>query len=212
MPAELEHIREVLRREHPGMAKSRTFAIATSAFKKSHGIHGKTTEGEMARAAHEKTAGPILRWTLERAKRAIKKNEKEEPTMDKISSFEHGFFGELGKIAEETYMPFATRHPAVGALAPWGTLQAKGQIAAKGRKALEESPWSVRHPVLHPILTSLGGGVGGAAAGAGIAAALGKDTAAGASIGGSLGSLGGAVGGRVYGGVKGKNRIQELNR
>ena len=57
MPAELENIRRAIKREHPGMSKSRSFAIATSAFKKKHGICGKTTEEEMAAKAKEAGMG-----------------------------------------------------------------------------------------------------------------------------------------------------------
>ena len=44
MPAELEKIREAIKRENPGMSEDRTYAIATHAFKQKHNIKGKTTE------------------------------------------------------------------------------------------------------------------------------------------------------------------------
>lgn len=72
MPAELDKIRKAVQRENPGMPQSRTWAIATSTFKKKHGIKGKTTEGEMHRKA--------------------------DYIRDKEGAFRQGFFEECAKI------------------------------------------------------------------------------------------------------------------
>jgi len=161
MPTQLERIREAIKREHPGMAKSRTYAIATSALKKRLNLGpGKATEEEMARAAHEKTAGPILRWTLEKTKSAIKKNKKEKPIMDKISSFEHGFFGELEKIGQG-YTPqpsFGARHPG---LTTAGGAVLGGALGSQAGRIGALAGMDPRHAAILQIAGGAAGTLGG---------------------------------------------------
>jgi len=81
MPAELERVVRGIKREHPGMPKGRAWAIGTNTFKRSHGLRGKTTEGEMMRAAQEKTAGPIANWMIKEMKETLR--TKKGRTMNK---------------------------------------------------------------------------------------------------------------------------------
>jgi hypothetical protein len=73
VPAELDRIRRAIQRKNPSMPESKAWAIATDAFKKKHGIRGKTTEEEMARASAEEYVHDKLgSWIDSKAKELVK--------------------------------------------------------------------------------------------------------------------------------------------
>lgn len=200
MPAIVERIRKAIHREHPGMAKSRTYAIATSAAKKKLGIRGHTTEGEMMRAAHEKTAqgrpgfggGPYAAGPGGKCVCTSCGHEQEHVAgescrskkcpkcgasmarkgFEKVSAFEEGFYDELEKIGKAKTKKELTWAYRHPVASPLLIHPAFAPLEIKGIAAGRGVLEKAPWSVRHPLLTTAGGGVGGAVLGSLLGGAL----------------------------------------
>ena len=105
MPAELDRIRRAIQRNNPSMPKSTAWAIATDTFKKKHGIHGKTTEAEMARKASEEYVQDKAGWWIDKKAKELAKTAGDLSWVDKYVAPFMGINAKPGEFAKAFGIP-----------------------------------------------------------------------------------------------------------